>query len=211
MIKSVLKTIITLMTLVVAFGATTVYRQSLSYDAPRSYTYKLVSNHGVGSAVLIAHNLGITAAHVTGPKGDGFTMAGKPIKVLNYDAKLDLTLFEVDIACPCAPLGSIPKEDDFLVAVGYPLGVGKYVTEGRMQTVHFDDIKLETSVPIMFGNSGGGLYAFQNWQWKLVGIMSQVHGTNLGFFGVPVPTMSRAVPITNIIQFIHSSKYIGVK
>ena len=203
MIKATLKSLIAIITLFVAFGATHVYKHSLSYDAPRSYTYQLVSNHGAGSAVMIAHNLGITAAHVTGPMGDGFTMAGKPIKVLRYDDKLDLTLFEVDITCPCAPLGSLPEEDSFLIAVGYPLGVGQYVTEGRMQTIHLADIKLETTVPIMFGNSGGGLYAFQDWQWKLVGIMSQVHGTNLGFFGVPVPTMSRAVPITNILEFIH--------
>ena len=208
-IKYLLVTALMAVTFVGSFAGTRVVEDYMSYHSPRAYTHHIVSDHGAGSMVVLAPGLGLTAAHVTGPAGVGFTVEGKPIKILKYDATLDLTLFEVDLPCPCAPIGTLPYPDEKVVAVGYPLSAGQFATEGRIQDYSFKETRLETSVPIMFGNSGGPLFAFQDFRWKLVGIMVQVHGTNLGFLGVPIPTMSRAVPVTNILEFIHRASPIG--
>ena len=189
-----------------SFIGTRIWMESQSFSAPRSYVVKIQSVSGHGSGVLIAPGLALTAFHVTGPEGKDLMVNGKPIQVLKYDQILDISLIKVDATCPCAPLGTLPEEDTRIVTVGYPLDAGQFATEGHMQGIHLERIRMLVSSPITFGNSGGGVFAFQGGQWRLVGVAVETAGANLGFFGVPVFHLVGAVSITNIMEFIHDRR-----
>lgn len=196
-----------------SFISTRLYLNSQSFDYPRSVVH-MVSNTkgGHGSGVMIAHNLMLTAFHVSGPEGKDLTVNGKPVKVLKFDSDLDVALLEVEQGCPCIPITSdVPAPDSEVLAVGFPLSVGQVATIGHAQGV-VDKILISTA-PTIFGNSGGGLFMW-NWQdalfqfwnmqhWVLVGITVNIAGANLGFFGVPVAHLGGSVPSASIMKFIH--------
>src|SRR3990167_8444922 len=194
-----------------SFVGTSIYLDSQSFDTPRSFVHKIYQLRegctepsrecvgGSGSAVMVAPGLALTAAHVAGNKN--LYILGRPVKTIKIDEERDIALVSVALDCPCAPLGNMPNLDDKVVAVGWPLGAVEFATEGRVQG--WDVFRIWSNSPIAPGNSGGGLFAFLMGQWKLVGITVEVAGLNLGFFGIPVVTMTRSVDVNTIIYFIH--------
>jgi len=81
------------------------------------------------------------------------------------------------------------EEGDPVVAIGYPSGWKRMITEGRfsgpinrqLMAESFAKVSVEqevmAAVPIYWGNSGGGLFAFNNdsRQYELIGITSKKH------------------------------------
>ena len=211
MISKYLKGFLALVTLSMSFVGTSIYLDYSSFDTPRSYVYKIYNlregcteldsacEGGSGSAVVIAPGLALTAAHVAVNKN--LYINGKPVTTVKIDEERDIALVSVALDCPCATIGSMPNLDDKVVAVGWPLGAVEFATEGRVQG--WDVFRIWSNSPIAPGNSGGGLFAFQMGQWKLVGITVEVAGMSLGFFGMPVVTMTRSVDVNTIMYFIH--------
>ena len=194
-----------------SFVGTSIYLDSQSFDTPRSFVHKIYQLRegctepsrecvgGSGSVVMVAPGLALTAAHVA--MNENLYINGKLTKTIKIDEERDIALVSVALDCPCAPIGSMPNLDDKVVAVGWPLGAVEFATEGRVQG--WDRFRIWSSSPIAPGNSGGGLFAFQAGEWKLVGITVEVAGLNLGFFGMPVVTMTRSVDVDTIMYFIH--------
>lgn len=194
-----------------SFVGTSIYLDSQSFDTPRSFVHKIYQLRegctepsrecvgGSGSVVMVAPGLALTAAHVA--MNENLYINGKLTKTIKIDEERDIALVSVALDCPCAPLGNMPNLDDKVVAVGWPLGAVEFATEGRVQG--WDRFRIWSSSPIAPGNSGGGLFAFQAGEWKLVGITVEVAGLNLGFFGMPVVTMTRSVDVDTIMYFIH--------
>jgi S1-C subfamily serine protease len=200
MFKSLIRGFLAATMLVASFVTTSIYLDEQSSITPRSYVEKLYQKSGgSGSAVVIAPGLVLTAAHVA--INDNLLINGKPTKVIKIDQKKDLALLIASVDCPCASLGEDVNLDDEVLAVGWPLGHLEMATKGRVQG-WMDGLVLTNST-IAPGNSGGGLFAFQESKWKLVGVTIQVAGMGWDFgFGLPVLHMVRSVPIQTVKDFI---------
>lgn len=212
-------TLLLLPILLLAMFGLSVYSESKSYRQARQTVHMIQIGEGEGSVcsgVSVAPNRVLTAFHCTGdPKKQSeeypvkITVEGKPAKVIRIDEEHDLSLLEVAIDCPCAPLGSeSPDLDVQVIAVGWPMGIAEVVTEGRSQGFIESDKPgkpfLLSTTSIVFGNSGGGLFTF-NWlslRWELVGITVKIPGVSLGLIGIPVFQLTRSTPIEDIRQFL---------
>jgi len=193
-----LKGFLALIALSIAYLGTGVYLESQSFTKPRQYVQLITDGQGTGSIIVIAPGLALTAAHVA--QFENLKVNGEPIKVLKIDHNVDLALIQAKVDCPCAPIGVQPQIGDELVAVGFSNGEMEFATKGQVQG--WADGKIYSNTAIVFGNSGGGLFAFQDLQWKLVGVTVQVSGTNAGFMSIPVFHMVRSVDINLIKDFI---------
>lgn len=199
MFKSVIKGLLAVAMFGMAYIHTPVYLDSQSFDTPRSYVEKIYTEGGSGSAVVIAPGLVLTAAHVA--ENSNLLINGKPTKTLKISKKVDLALVQAQVDCPCVKLGESPILGDAVVAVGWSLGKIEYATPGTVQG--WGDGMLWTDTTIAPGNSGGGVFAFQKGEWKLVGITVQVAGMGWGFLGgLPVMHMVRSVTTHQIEDFL---------
>ena len=207
-----LKSFLTIVVLLVSFTAMSLFLNKQSFDTPRSTVYQIVTDRAnQGSGVMIAPHLMVTAGHVanhTSPTK--IFVNGKEAQVLEIDENRDLALLWVEQVCPCASLAlESPDVDTEVIAVGFPLGMAQVATTGRFQGAVANSRVLSTT-SIIFGNSGGGLFAW-NWfsgipKWELVGITVEVPGINLGFFGIPIFNVTRSVPAESIFKFLHEPK-----
>lgn len=154
---------------------------------------------GQCSGVVVADGLMLTAAHCYDPELVSVD------EVVKMDREKDLLLVKVPLGCPCAPIaGSTPEVDDFLRVVGFPLARSvQYLTEGRVQSPSVGEAPhyMAISAPIVFGNSGGGVF---NSRGELVGIVSAVAVYASGFDGIPfiVPHMGLVVNLDTIRAFL---------
>ncbi len=174
------------------------------YTAPRSYVRLVYNDDGNGSGVMIAPNRMLTAAHVADilTETNPLFVEGKKVrKVLKIDRDRDIALLDVDADCPCAPLGDLPKIDEAIIVVGYPINKAiqvQIITTGTYQGLIADKTRLVTTAPASFGNSGGGLFLFHNGKWELIGILVAMSGQNssVPFVGVPYNdvTFSTRIP-----------------
>lgn len=178
------------------------------YEDARASVHLINVNGGNGSGVMIAPFLMLTAAHVVGD-GTNVTVGPKnlPAKLLHKDEKADIALLHVAIACPCAGFAVPPKPDDAVVIIGYP--VNEYVkvqmvTEGLVQGLIGN--RLAMSAPAAGGNSGGGVFVFQDGEWRLAGILVEVAGWCMGFGNCyPMPHLSRAVDTETMVAFLEEA------
>ena len=169
------------------------------FDLERQTTVKIYNKISNGSAVIVAPNRILTAAHVA--VQPNLLVNGSTTSVLKIDNDLDLALMYANVQCPCVSLGDTVSVDDPVVAVGYPINRHvrtQILTEGRAQSRIPDERRLQTSVPISGGNSGGGLYK----DHKLVGIMVEGVGLEHDKIVIPISYLSRAVDIDSIKQFL---------
>ena len=179
----------------------------LDFKAIRLATQMLyVEGLGNGSGVRIASTRMLTAAHVASIDSDSspLLLNGKRVKVLKVDEELDLALLEVEPG-PYVELGVVPAIDSVGYIVGYPMsqrGVPQFLTEGRVMG-HSPDLKRTfTAIPAAPGNSGGGLFAYQDGKWKLTGILVSVSAMGGMFQPMPVFHMSHSVDIESIKKFL---------
>lgn len=168
----------------------------------RQATYQLIGDEGSCSAVLIAPEKALTAAHCD---QTNLKINGKSAILIKKNETADLMLLFVDnLECPCVPIASsFPALDTFVATIGYPLGLGQVLTEGRVQDLTIDvpeaaHVFLITS-PVVFGNSGGPVFAKENGEYRVVGILSGVAVASLGGFPNLVTHLAFAVR-TDVIQ-----------
>lgn len=178
---------------------------SSSTENIRSSVHLIEKDGGNGSGVMIQPFLMLTAAHVV---GDGLNLTvgpnKLPAKLLYIDKDVDIALLHVAVDCPCAPLANPPEIGEKVLLVGFPIHEHihlQIVTEGTVQGLW--ERKLMTTAPAAGGNSGGGVFVYQDGEWRLAGILIQVAGWCMGGFTCyPMPHLSRAVDTLTMTQFV---------
>lgn len=172
--------------------------QPYTYSPIRMATYEVRGAYGACSGVLIAPKQMLTAAHCL-QMGDLFVKGVKAV-VVKFNPVTDVALLFVEVDCPCVPVGDTPALDTNLVAVGYPLGIGvQYLSKGTSQgDVPEYSHYMAMTVPLMFGNSGGGVFQFQNGKWKVVGVASAMAGSAFG----PAENITMAVNVKSIKELL---------
>ncbi len=182
---------------------------------PQTTTYLIttVDGRGNGSGVLIGPHELFTAKHVADvidmiplfvKTNDGRLL---PVKVQAKDTNSDLAILFVEGLGegPYASIASdVPNVGSSVTATGYPMHFAiqsQITTEGKILSRVED--RLLTSVSIMPGNSGGGLFK-TNWLFRteLVGITVSVPVISFGMFGLPTFNYSNSVPTDYINLFI---------
>ena len=168
-----------------------------------------IANMGNGSGVMIAPRRMLTAAHVARIDNDNapLLLNGKRVKILKMDEELDLALLEVEEDCPCVPVGKeLPKPDSIAYIVGFPVyreGMPQFVTEGKIQGFWPETRRILTNILAAPGNSGGGLFVYNNGTWELSGILVAVSAIG-GFFNMmPVYHVSHSVDTNSINKFLN--------
>lgn len=157
------------------------------------------------SGVMVAKGLLLTAAHCD----VGITK----YDIVKKDEEKDLMLVRYEPKEPygIAPLGSSAEVGDVVRAVGYPLAIGiQYVTPGMVQDLVMDEVEgpeffkylMTATTPVIFGNSGGGLF---NANGELIGIASRM--ATVGY-GAPVTHMAFFVNTPTILQFLKEAEVI---
>lgn len=162
---------------------------------------------GNGSGVMIAPRRMLTAAHVAAIDSQyPLLLNGKRIKVLKIDEDLDIALLEVEEDCPCVPLVSkMPAQDSQIAVVGFPVyreGVPQFLTEGRVMGKDTTRPRITSAVLAAPGNSGGGLFIYNNDQWELAGIVVELSAIGSMFGVVPVFHVVHAVDPETIKKFL---------
>lgn len=153
----------------------------------RVSTVYILNGSASCSGAVVAKNRVLTAAHCLQYPNEKTVINGFTAKVLKRDVDVDLMLLEVETPDSGVPVANkTPAYDTKAYTVGFPLGdqVGqRVVTDGRVQSKYpmskpydLTPFMLVTA-PVIYGNSGGGVYAFVEGSWKLVGIVSGMQGT----------------------------------
>ena len=173
------------------------------YTTLRQATWLVKGEFGTCSGVRIAPRRMLTAAHCEQPT---MTVGGEEVRVIARNTSVDLLLLEVNVRGVYLPVyyANLP-EDVAIKVVGFPLDRGvQYLTEGTTQgDVPGYEFYTAISAPVMFGNSGGPVFAKVNGQWMVVGIVSAVaSGTMGGMFPFVVPHMGLMVNGQTIKQFM---------
>lgn len=175
------------------------YTPSNSFTQVRQATVALETEDGiVCSGVLIKPHVVLSAAHCdVGP----LTIKGKKAVVIKKDIGADLLLLFADVEGTPLPLASgTPAVDERVVTVGYPMGIGQVVTEGRFQG--FTMGYMLVTAPSIFGNSGGPVVVRRGLHYELVGVTSAIVVVPMGFSVVPITHLNLIVPTYTIHKFI---------
>ena len=147
--------------------------------------YTMQDGRSLCSAVMIAPERALTAAHCLNMEAPYVTIGGYKYPVLEgYAASpRDVAILIIPGApCPCARVSDTPlKVGDFIAVVGYPLGLAQVVTYGEFQARIIDKEDGQEYLMVTAlgapGNSGGGLF---NEYGDLVGIVvSGIQGHSL--------------------------------
>jgi len=157
---------------------------------------------GTGSGVVIhaekslfkGHILVLTAQHVVrNPDVGGLYVTlfpsekMYPAEIVKTSAKYDLALLRVDVYHQhVAERGELIELSVFdrIIKIGSGMGEDPFPTLGIIENFEDDTGKMHISAPIVFGDSGGGIFTEENGKYVLVGI---VQGTAVaGFKGHPV-------------------------
>ena len=168
--------------------------------------------NGHGSGVIIQSDekssIILTARHViegeTHPNiiffPDNREIQGKVVKISEDH---DLALVEIRMPHPYVARRTIllPEVFDEVYKVGGGLNhTTPYPTKGMVSIVDF--FTMQISSPIIFGDSGGGVFSFIDGQYHLVGIISQIGLRPTMVGGDPVPHIAIAVNSSAIEEFL---------
>ncbi len=135
---------------------------------------KIVGKGAVGSGVVIAPGMVLTAAHVLEGMAEVDVAIGRKrrdARIVSRNHRIDLALLAVDTTGTTPlPLRRSPLDEKAPVwAVGYAFGKRLKTGQGRFRTEA--NRLLYTSAPVDFGQSGGGLLSCENGRLVLTGII----------------------------------------
>ncbi len=135
---------------------------------------KIIGEGAVGSGVVVAPGMVLTAAHVIEGMDDVDVTVGRKrrdARVISRNPRIDLALLAVDTgSIKPLPLRHSPLDEKASVwAVGYAFG--KRLKTGRGEFRAEANRLLYTSAPVNFGQSGGGLLSCENGRLVLTGII----------------------------------------
>lgn len=139
------------------------------------------------SAVVIEPEVALTAGHCLQRH---MKVDGKKVDVIVAPADgKDIAVLQVPgLQCPCVSRGVRPAEGDQVLAVGYPVDregnrnispVARVKAVGRIadivpnlpETPDSNETYIVTDAAIIdHGDSGGGLFAMQDGEWRVIGI-----------------------------------------
>lgn len=136
---------------------------------------------GSGSGTVVKRSKGpkilVTAAHVVERQKEVtviFPSGNKQkAKVIKESTKADVALLSLENDdCPATALGEkSPRPGDKVWIVGYPLGKGPSVREGKCTgNSGKTTVGLRINIPVNFGDSGGGIFAADG------GLVGVTHG-----------------------------------
>ena len=153
---------------------------------------------GFCSGTKITRRLVLSAAHCA-QFGETILVDGNKGIVVKRDEINDLLLVQVNLpGRDIVNLATVnPQVDDQIIVVGYPLGLEKFVTEGRIQG-YYQDNRYFVSAPIVPGNSGGGVFKKVNGEYVLVGVAVAVFGYGFSI----MPHLGLAVDLETIKEFL---------
>ncbi len=139
--------------------------------------------------------------------------AGQMADIVAYDKHNDLALLRTrnkEQAVPYVARIADDGEPLYLFersfAVGAGLGYPPFATEGMISSNDLlwrDRTFILSSSPIIFGNSGGSLYVWDEDHYELVGVPSAVSATGWG--GQAVTHMAWAIPIETVYSFLRDN------
>jgi S1-C subfamily serine protease len=126
-----------------------------------------------------------------------------PLTVAATGPGFDLALVHSPaLKCPCAPLGYDPVQDEPVVAVGFPRVRAirqQWLTMGLVQSQ--GGAFIQHTAWLSTGNSGGGLFGYQQGRWVLVGLNRAIMIERQEFNNV-----GYAVPISAVQGFLDTVK-----
>lgn len=161
-------------------------------------TVFLSSGDGLGTGVVINAHCVLTVAHVADePSIMAVTNSGTPYRLLQKaaDEAKDIAVVCGDATLDAPPARLAKEMPDLyapLYAIGYPLGLDKFLTEGRYQGESM------MSVPLAPGNSGGGIWDTHQ---RLVGLADAL----LRYDGTIFTHLSVMVTVTDIRAFLDAN------
>ncbi len=148
----------------------------------RAVTLRMETKTGVCSLVVISPGVALTAAHCKPGAKEGVARVeqnGKwlPIRSWHIFPGTDLARVEVPgLNCPCAPLlQGKAQQDEAVIIVGYPYGIGQVLTRGDVQepVIFENEALLLVTASAAGGNSGGGAFIVRGGRAYLLGITSR--------------------------------------
>jgi len=168
-----------------------------SVTYPRAAVVLVENSGGYGSAVVLQKGLLLSADHIavahefeslTTRDGRGLSLVARS----NNEDGVDLSAFSADVDCPCAEIAQREAQmDEALIVVGYPRGLVSTVSHGESQGVLHVKFRgqslgrrLVVSAQVAPGSSGGGVFAWRDGRWVLVGVV--VEGNETTTFAIPV-------------------------
>ncbi len=141
--------------------------------------------------------------------------AGQMADIVAYDKHNDLALLRTRNKESAVPyVARIADDDEPLYlfersfAVGAGLGYPPFATEGMISSNDLrwkDRTFILSSSPIIFGNSGGSLYVWDEDHYELVGVPSAVSATGWG--GQAVTHMAWAIRMEDIYAFLRANEF----
>lgn len=198
------------------FGILAYYSAPAPTFDPETLLHTCVRVHtpaGDGTGILIAPEYVLTAKHVAP------TFAEITVDVFHWTAgdiagfdtltadsvttssDYDLALLHIPgLLGPVAdilPAALDSRLHRFLpvIRIGCPLGREPLHTRGEITDLNDED-RLLSDAPVIFGDSGGGLFVLLDGHPYLIAIASQMAA--IGPFGTPVPHLSAAVPTPHL-------------
>lgn len=183
----------------------------------------------------------ITNNHVIASGKNGRIIVNKRIEgkqelqeatVVAADSMKDLALLRLEDSWHMEPYAwdipdlsfdePIPGVD--VTVVGYPMGLGPIVTTGTYTRISYfmesSQKQMLTSAPVIWGNSGGGLYQEVDNDYKYIGTIQAVHGKSMdvtsgpegwgetvGSTFLPIYHISYAIPMDTLKEFLEENNY----
>lgn len=174
----------------------------------------------IGSAVYVRPGEWATAAHViknkyplyiTSENGKAGVTKSNTITRRALDSTTDSGYFKANVRAryPIGRWGHPPRRGAKVWAVGYAIGQGLMITEGRVMGINKRTGWITHTAASISGMSGGALLTCYDNEWTVVGInaaIAQVPARNK--YGVvipiPVPVLSYASTIPQLKQLVNS-------
>ena len=184
---------------------------------------------GLGSGVIVSEVGYILSNHhvIRGADSIRVTLHDRrrfPARVVGGDSLIDIALLQID--APELPVASLGRSEDLLIgdwvlAIGYPLGMGTTLTHGIVSALgrqarvieaeYGIESFIQTNAVINPGNSGGPLLDLQG---RVVGVNTAI-STRTGFFmgyGLAVPIDLAREAMDDFLQYGRVVRgYLGVQ